>query len=185
MFANLYGIGGKAEGIGEKFSVSNSVSFEMVGLPGEIRFFVHCPRKFADLVEKQILGSYQDADVAIVDEYNIFAPNTEIAYARLVLDEDSYLPIRTAEGFTGDPLANILSTLSKMSENEGAIVQLAVAPTDNAWQKSGSGFVQNVEKNNSDPEKKKINVPQEKLQAITKKISKPGLMAEIRIGKCS
>ena len=181
MFANLYGIGGKADGIGEKFSVSNSVSFEMVGLPGEIRFFVHCPRKFADLVEKQILGSYQDADVTIVDEYNIFAPNTEIAYARLVLDEDSYLPIRTAEGFTGDPLANILSTLSKMSENEGAIVQLAVAPTDNTWQKGGSSFVQNVEKNNSDPEKKKINVPQEKLQAITKKISKPGLMAEIRI----
>ncbi|MEJ1731362.1 hypothetical protein SMA90_34070, partial [Escherichia coli] len=55
MFANLYGIGGKADGIAEKFSVSNCVTFEMVGLPGEIRFFVHCPRKYADMVEKQIL----------------------------------------------------------------------------------------------------------------------------------
>lgn len=181
MFANLYGIGGKAEGIGEKFSVSNCVSFEMVGLPGEIRFFVHCPRKLADLVEKQILGSYQDADVAIVNEYNIFAPKSELAYARLGLDEEPYCPIRMAENFTGDPMANVLSTLSKMSENEGAVVQLVVAPVDSNWQKNGAKFVQKVENNNSDPEKKKISVSQEKLQAISKKISKPGLMAEIRI----
>jgi len=181
MFANLYGIGGKSEGLGGHFSVNNCVTFEMVGLPGEIRFFVHCPRPYADLVEKQILGSYQDADVAIVDEYNIFAPDTEIAYAKLILDESPYAPIRIPEDFTGDPMANVLSTLSKMSENEGALVQLAVAPTDSKWQKNGVGFVQNIEKNNSDPEKKKINVPQEKIQAINKKVSKPGMMAEIRI----
>lgn len=181
MFANIYGIGGKAEGLASNFSVNNCVSFEMVGLPGEIRFFVHCPRKYADLVEKQILGSYQDADVSVVDEYNIFAPNTEIECARLVLDEDSYYPIRVAEGFTGDPMANVLSTLSKMSENEGALVQLVVSPTDSKWQKNGTSFVQNIEKNNSDPEKKKINVPHEKIEAVNKKVSKPGLIAEIRI----
>lgn len=181
MFANLYGIGGKGEGLAEKFSVSNCVSFEMVGLPGEIRFFVHCPKKLADLVEKQILGSYQDADVAVVDEYNIFAPNTEIAYAQLGLDDDVYCPIRVAENFTGDPMANVLSTLSKMSENEGALVQLVVSPTDNNWQKNGEKFVQNVQNNNADPEKSKIKVSQEKLDAISKKVSKPGLMAEIRI----
>ncbi len=181
MFANLYGIGGKGEGLAEKFSVNNSVSFEIVGLPGEIRFFVHCPRKLADLVEKQILGSYQDADVAIVKQYNIFAPKSEIAYAKLGLDEDSYCPIRVAENFTGDPMANVLSTLSKMSEDEGALVQIVIAPTDSSWQKNGEKFVQKVESNNSDPEKKRINVSQEKLQAISKKVSKPGLMAEIRI----
>jgi len=181
MFANLYGIGGKGEGLAEKFSVNNSVSFEVVGLPGEIRFFVHCPRKLADLVEKQILGSYQDADVAIVKQYNIFAPKSEIAYAKLGLDEDSYCPIRVAENFTGDPMANVLSTLSKMSEDEGALVQIVVTPTDSSWQKNGEKFVQKVESNNADPEKKRINVSQEKLQAISKKVSKPGLMAEIRI----
>lgn len=181
MFANLYGIGGKGEGLAENFSVNNCVSFEVIGLPGEIRFYVHCPKKFADLVEKQILGSYQDADVSVVSEYNIFAPGSQIEYARLGLDEDSYCPIRVAEDFTGDPMANVLSTLSKMSENEGALVQLIVAPAESVWQKNGSKFVQKVENNNSDPEKKKMNVSQEKLQAISKKVSKPGLMAEIRI----
>jgi hypothetical protein len=181
MFANLYGIGGKGEGLAEFFTVNNAVSFEIVGLPGEIHFFVHCPKRFADLVEKQILGSYQDADVSIVNEYNIFAPHSKIAYTRLILDEDPYCPLRVAENFTGDPLANILSTLSKMSEREGALVQLIVAPSDGKWQKNGSKFLQNIESNNSDPDKKKINVSQEKIQAITKKISKPGLIAEVRI----
>jgi hypothetical protein len=181
MFANLYGIGGKGEGLAEKFSVNNCVSFEMVGLPGEIRFFVHCPKKLADLVEKQILGSYQDADVSVVNEYNIFAPNTEIAYAQLGLDDETYCPIRVAEDFAGDPMANVLSTLSKMSENEGALVQLVVSPTDNKWQKNGESFVQKVQNNNADPEKSKIKVSQEKLEAISKKVSKPGLMVEIRI----
>ncbi|MHC1716633.1 MAG: type IV secretory system conjugative DNA transfer family protein [Candidatus Dojkabacteria bacterium] len=181
MFANLYGIGGKADGFAEKFSVNNCVSFEVIGLPGEIRFYVHCPRKFADLVEKQILGSYQEADVSVVGEYNIFAPGSQIEYARLGLDDDAYCPIRVAENFTGDPMANVLSTLSKMSENEGAIVQLIVAPADPVWQKNGAKFVQKVENNNSDPEKKKINISQEKIQGVSKKVSKPGLMAEIRI----
>ena len=62
-----------------------------------------------------------------------------------------------------------------------ALVQPVVAPSDQIWQKRGSSFVQKVESNNSDPAKKKINVSQEKLQAIKKKISKPGLIAEIRI----
>lgn len=181
MFANLYGIGGKGDGLAEHFTVNNAVSFEMVGVPGEIRFFVHCPKKFADLVEKQILGSYQDADVIIVNEHNIFAPDTQIACARLVLAEDPYCPIRVAENFTGDPLANVLSTLSKMSENEGAWVQLVVSPVSSLWQKNGSKFVQKIESNNSDPEKKKINISQEKIQGISKKVGKPGLAAEIRI----
>ena len=181
MFANLYGIGGKGDGLAEHFTVSNAVSFEVVGLPGEIRFFVHCPRKFADLVEKQILGSYQDADVILVNEYNIFAPNTKSAYTRLVLDEEPYCPLRVAENFTGDPFANVLSTLSKMSENEGAVVQIIVTPSGSAWQKNGAKFVQKVENNNSDPEKKKIGISQEKMQAISKKVAKPGLATEIRI----
>lgn len=181
MFANLYGIGGKADGLGENFTVSNCVSFEMVGLPGEIRFFVHCPRKLSDLVEKQILGSYQDADVVVVDEYNIFSPNSQIEMSSLILDDESYSPIRVASDFTGDPMANVLSTLSKMAENEGAIVQLVVSPSNSSWQKKGSNFIQNIESNNADPEKKKITVSQDKIDGIRKKISKPGLVAEIRI----
>lgn len=181
MFANLIGIGGKGKGLAEKFTVSNSISFEIMALPGQIKFYVYCPKKLGDIVEKQILGSYQDADVKKVDDYNIFSEEGSVAFTRLGLDEDYYCPIRFSEDFTGDPLANVLSTLSKMSEGEGAIIQILLSPTDSGWQKNGASFVKKVEDNKSDPEAKKLNVSQEKLQAVSKKISKNGFAVDIRI----
>jgi len=181
MFANLVGIGGKGKGVAENFTVSNSISFEIMALPGVIKFFVYCPKKLGDLVEKQILGSYQEADVRKVEDYNIFSEDSKVAFTRLELDDDSYCPIKVSEDFTGDPLANILSTLSKMSEGEGAMIQIVISPSDNKWQKNGAGFVKKVENNNADPEKKKMNVSQEKLQGISKKVSKNGFKVDIRI----
>lgn len=181
MFANLVGIGGKGKGFAEKFTVSNNISFEIMAVPGEIKFFVYTPKKLSDLVEKQILGSYQDAEVKKVEDYSIFSENSKVAFTRLKLDEDDYCPIKVAEDFTGDPLANVLSTLSKMSEGEGAMIQIVVSPSESKWQKNGASFVKKVENNNSDPEKKKINVSQEKIQGISKKVSKNGFNTDIRI----
>ena len=55
---------------------------------------MYCPKKFAEHVEKQILGSYQDADVRKVEEYNIFEKGSEVAYTKLQLAEESYCPIK-------------------------------------------------------------------------------------------
>jgi hypothetical protein len=181
MFANLAGIGGKGKGLAEKFTVNNSISFEIMAVPGEIRFFVYSPKPLAALVEKQILGSYQEADVKKVDDYNIFSENSKVAFTRLSLDDEDYCPIKVYEDFTGDPLANVLSSLSKMSDDEGAMIQIVVSPCESKWQKNGSAFVKKVENNNTDPEKKKINVSQEKLQGISRKVSKNGFRVDIRI----
>src|SRR5258706_3376288 len=39
------------------------ISFEIVGQPADIRFYVHTPNKLRDLVEKQINGTYPDAEI--------------------------------------------------------------------------------------------------------------------------
>lgn len=181
MFANLYGIGGMGDGWKKWITVKNAISFEIVGLPGEIRFYVYAPKKLADLVEKQILGSYQEADVSIVEEHNIFDENSKVSYASLVLTDEQYYPIKTADDFKGDPLANVLSSLSKLVPGEGILVQLVISPAGSGWQKQGRKFVDRVESNNSDPEKKKIHVSQEQMQGINKKTSKVGFNAAIRV----
>ncbi|MDD3474833.1 MAG: DUF87 domain-containing protein [Candidatus Dojkabacteria bacterium] len=181
MFANLASIGGRGKGLAEKFTVNHSISFEIMAIPGEIRFYVHCPKKLSEMVEKQILGSYQDADVKQVNDYNIFDVNTYVEYTRLELEEENYFPIRVAENFEGDPLSNILSSLSKMSNSEGAMVQIVITPTNSKWRKNGEKYISKIESNNSDPEKKHIDVSQEKMQAVGKKISKVGFLTDIRI----
>ncbi len=181
MFANLYGIGGLGKGLKKYITVNNCVSFEIVGLPGEIRFYVYTPKRFVDLVEKQILGAYQDADISVVEEYNIFAKDCKVAYTSLELTDAEYYPLKVAEDFKGDPLGNLLSVVSKMGENEGMVIQVVVAPAGSDWQKKGAKFARSVEANNADPEKKKMKVSQEQLQAITKKTSKIGFYTSIRI----
>ncbi len=181
MFANLHGIGGSGKGLKKHFTVKNCISFEIVGLPGEIRFFVYSPKKLADLVEKQILGSYQDADVTVLEEHNIFHETGEVAFAQLELTDERYYSIKVAEDFKGDTISNILSTLSKMGENEGVLVQVLISPADSGWQKAGRKYVGRVESNNADPEKKRINVSQEQLQSISKKTGKIGFETSIRV----
>lgn len=181
MFSNLYSIGSPKKGWQRFITVGQSIGFEIVGLPGEIRFYVYAPKKLADLVEKQILGSYQDAEVNIVEEHNIYRDDSKVAFTQLELDDDMYYPLKTADDFKGDPLANLLSSLSKVGEGEGILVQLVISPAGKEWQKAGRGFINKVESNNADPEKKRISVSQDQLQAITKKTNKMGFRTAIRI----
>jgi len=181
MFSNLYGIGGGGDGIKKYITVKHCISFEIVGLPGEIRFYVHCPKKLTELVEQQILGSYQSAEVRIVDEHNIFDENSKVAYTSLVLTDEQYYPIKTLDSFKGDPLANIISPLAKLEEGEGILIQLVISPAGSKWQKNGQKFLEKVESNNSDPEKKKIHVSQEQSQGINKKTGKIGYNTAVRI----
>lgn len=181
IFSNLYGIGGMGKGIEKYITVNNSISFELVGLPGEIRFYIHAPKKLANLVEQQILGSYQEAEVISVPEHNIFDEKGKVAYASLAQTDEEYYPLKVAEDFKGDPMANILSTISKLEEGEGALIQMVISPAGGKWQKNGRKFIQRVEENNADPEKKRISVSQEQLQAISKKISKVAFRTAIRV----
>jgi len=44
------------------------LSFEIVGLPGDIRFMSIQPNSLRDFVEKQINGAYPDADISAVND---------------------------------------------------------------------------------------------------------------------
>ncbi len=182
MFANLSGIGGGGKGFLAKYTtIKYAISFEMVGLPDSIRFYIYCPRKLASWVEKQVLGSYQDANFVEAPEYNIFPADGRVAFANLVLTDESYYPLKTSGDMEGDSMANITSSLSKVRDGEGIAVQLVISPTAGKWQKSGRKFVTRVEQNNADPEKKKISVSQDQLQAVSKKCAKVGFGCALRI----
>ncbi len=181
MFANLSGIGGGGKGfLGKFLTVKNSISFEIVGLPESICFYIYCPRKLASWVEKQVLGSYQDAEIIEAPEHNIFNENSRVAFGELELSDDPFYPLRTAESFEGDPLANITSSLSDISEGEGVVIQLVISPAGSGWQKNGRKFVSKVEENNADPEKKRIGFNEDQLKEISRKCSKPGFNCALR-----
>ena len=114
------------------FKLGASLSFEVVGLPGDIRFYVNTPNKVKDYVEKQINGAYPDAEIMplteeaakqkvgfiVGNEYNIFSIDGKVAFASLGLKHSNYLPIKVFKELAVDSMSSVTSTLAKMNENE-------------------------------------------------------------------
>ena len=115
------------------------ISFEIVGMPQDIRFYIYVPNKLKDFVEKQINGAYPDAEIKVVEEkeatkhglivgneYNIFSKEGKVAFAALKLKKHDYQPIKVYKDLAIDPLSSITSVLAKMTEGEGAAIQIVL-----------------------------------------------------------
>lgn len=179
MFASLYTL--KKSGFLAKFKTEDLFSFEIVGLKDKIAFYVNCPKKIQDLVEKQIYAAYPGAEITETDEVNIFSQKGRVSFASLRLDKGSTYPIKTYKDLPTDGLSLITSALSKLGDGEGAIIQVLIQPTDKNWQKKARSYVSNQKKKESDPDKASYSHDPKEMEAITSKAEKPGFKVSIRI----
>ncbi len=172
------------------------ISFEIVGMPGDIRFFIYTPNKYKDMVEKQINASYPDAEIKVVEEgnsrhskegyilgneYNIFSENGSVAFKTLKLKDSNYKPLKNYKEFAVDPLSSITSVLAKMSEGEGAAIQILISGADSKWSKMGRKHIADTKKRESNPETAKYSSDPKELEAIENKIGKPGFYTVVRL----
>ena len=125
LFASLYALYGTTRF--EYFRPQPHMTFEIVGLPGDIRFYVNVPQKYRDFVEKEINGAYPEADIVPVNdpaakqrdgmvigtEYNIFSDNGKVAFMWMNLKGAEYLPIKVYKDLPVDPLSTLTSILRK------------------------------------------------------------------------
>lgn len=162
-----------------------NVSLEIIGNSEDIRFYVVCPKKFQDMIEKQIYGVYAGAEVSVVEEPNIYTETGKVEYAWLGLKKNSYYPLKSYKEMPTDTLSAISSALSKLSEGETVAIQLVLSPTDGSWAKLGRGFISGVKKSEANPEKASYKVDARQLEAIENKCSKVGFEVAVRIVSCA
>jgi len=194
MFSSLASL--RKGGRFSSFKPQPHISFEIVGLPGDIRFYVHVPAKLQDLVEKQINGAYPDAEITVVSEkdanmdnkqfiigndYNIFSKEGKVAFASFKLKSSNYLPLKLYKDLPVDPLSSITSNLAKMTIGEGAAIQILVSPADGKWKKFGRSYIAKTKKNEANPETAKYATDPKELEGIENKIGKPGFDVIVRI----
>lgn len=179
MFASLSAI--KKGGWKAKLGIQDAISFEIVAKHEDIRFYVWCPKRLQDLVEKQINGAYPDADIKEVDEYNIFSENGRVAYAAFQLASAAYYPLKVYKDLPTDPLSTITSVLAKMQEDEGAVIQILISPAGSSAKKAGKVYLAKTKKKESDPEKATYRVDTKTMEEIDNKLSKPWFETSIRI----
>ena len=179
MFASLHAI--NHSGFWSFLKPQEHIAFEIVAKREDIRFYISVPRNLMDLVEKQIHGAYPGADIRIMDEYSIFTATGKVAFAALKLKNSDYMPIRVYRDLPTDPLSSITSVLAKMSEGEGAVVQIIISPAGGKWRSKGRSYISSSKKNEANPEKASFKVDPKMLEAIEAKTSKPGFNTIVRL----
>lgn len=170
-----------AGGLFSFLKTNDHLAFEIVGRPGDIRFYVSVHEHLRDLVEKQIYGMYPGAEIKEVDEYNIFDEKGKVAFASYTLKSPDFYPLKSFKDLPVDPLSAITSSLSKMQDGEGASLQILISPSGDKWKKKGKSYIAGIKKNEANPEKAHYNVDPKVLEAIENKTSKPGFSTVIRI----
>jgi hypothetical protein len=197
MFASLASIRGS--GKFENYKPQPHLSFEIVGLPGDIRFYVHVPQKYRDFVEKQINGAYPEADIVPVNdpaakqkdgsvigtEYNIFSDEGKVAFLYANLKSSDYMPVKVYKDLAVDPLSSITSVLAKMQEGEGAAIQILIKPADAKWVKAGRSYLAGIKKAESNPEKASYKTDAKEIEQVENKLGKPGFHTTVRIVVCA
>lgn len=179
MFSGLYSL--KKPGMfANWFGTEDYFAFEIVALKESIAFYVSCPRKIRDLVEKQINGAYPSADMKEVDEVNIFSEKGKVAFTTLTHESSYFKPIKTFKDLPTDGLSLLTSAFSKMGTGEGAILQIMLQPIDPGWKKKGRNFMSTEKKREADPEKASYSHDPKEMEAISTKLEKPGFRVVMR-----
>jgi len=178
-YAGIYGI--IKRGLSSFFQAQEAISFEIVAKPANICFYVLVPDHLRDLLEKQIHSTYSEAEIIEIPEYNIFHKNGKIAFASLKLSSSNIFPIKRFKDLPTDSLNSITSSMSKLEEGEGIILQMLISPADNSWRGRGKTYINSVQNAQSKDGLAKVNVDSSLTQGVEEKIAKIGFNTAIRI----
>ncbi len=178
MFSAFFSL--KKSGWFSFLDLDDVIAFEIVGKKADIRFYVSAPSRIIDLVEKTIYGYYPNADIKRVDEPNIFSETGKVSFGSLVMKDYPYMPLKAFKDLATDSMAAVTSALSKMDDDEGAMVQILIRPADGKWKKAGKSYVASTKKQEANPEKATFKTDPKVLEKIDDKCSKPGFESTIR-----
>ena len=113
-------------------------SLEIVLHDGLISFYLAAPHQLKDFVEQQLLAQYPEANITEIEDYNIFSPQSEIAAGYLKFSRSYIFPIKTYQTLNSDPLNAIASSLTKISKEDGAAIQIIARSAKKRWHRKGS-----------------------------------------------
>ncbi len=154
------------------------VSLEIVLFNQQIRFQITCATELVPFIETQLQSNYPLVIIEKAeDPLSVVPENKALNIKSLILKNGSYYPLATYENFTDiDPLASVLSVLSKGDPDEVAIVQFALESAGTGWQKSGASYAEKGTKNEDG-----TYSPRSDASVINEKISYPGFNVNLRL----
>ncbi|MBT6690751.1 type IV secretory system conjugative DNA transfer family protein [Candidatus Parcubacteria bacterium] len=141
LFASLSGLKAEKGGFSGR---ADLFSMEIVSLNGLISFYIALPGRYKDFFVQQIQAVYPKVYFEEVNDYNPFNINSQVAAGALRFANDFSLPIKTYRNFEIDPLESITNSLSKLTEDESAVVQYVFRSAPKKWHDRGRKIARNM-----------------------------------------
>lgn len=153
---------------------SKPLALEISLINQQIRFQISCDSSIAPFVQNQIQSNYPL--VIIERNEDILSTNT-LESITLKLNKGSYYPLATYINFKDvDPMASLLSVMSKGSPDLVALIQICLQGTGTSWQRNGEIYANHGLKNEDG-----TYAPRQDKNIIIEKISYPGFATTIRL----
>jgi len=149
LFASIGGLSAQSGFLSWLFGRSDQLSFEIVAREGKIFFYIATPRYLERYIEQQVHAQYPYAQIDVIEDYNIFEPTGTVSGAYMKFTKHFMLPIKTYRKTDSDPLDAIINSLSKLGENDGAVIQYVVRSAKKIWRRKGIRLVRQMQKGKS------------------------------------
>lgn len=152
----------------------HALALEIALVNQQIRFQITCSSDLETFVMTQIQSNYP---LVIMEKVPDPIFNQPLNVATLGLKKGDFYPLATFDTFTDvDPLASILSVLSKGDPEQLIIVQFALEATSTKWQSHGEKYAAQGSKNEDGSYS-----PRSDQNIIKEKITYPGFKVSLRV----
>ncbi|HSX32898.1 MAG TPA: TraM recognition domain-containing protein [Candidatus Saccharimonadales bacterium] len=112
--------------------------FEIVASQGFVYFYAAVPLALIEVVKQAVVSAYPTARLEEVPEHNIFSPVGKVSGTvggELHLKESFIYPIATFQDLKRDAMQALLNSLSTLTKEDGAGIQILLRPADPSWRK--------------------------------------------------
>ena len=178
-------------------------SLEIVGIGGEIHFFICTQSFFRNLIEAQIYAQYPEVEIVEAEDYSkmAFTEGFDTEWGCFGTEfeltaEDAY-PIRTyidyglhetltKEEQKNDPITSFLELLGSLKEGENIWFQILIRATKKDWKDEGKALIDKITERGKklgegEQAKRLTSGESEIIKAIERDVSKLGFDVGIRM----
>lgn len=139
----LYGILASTfqKGFKSKIYGQRHIALEIIAGHGSVHFYAAIPVPLLSVVEQAIVSAYPSASLEEVPEHNIFSSVgrlTGTLGGELVLKENYAYPIATYQDLKRDTMQSMLNSLSSLTKEDGAGIQILLRPAAPSWRKTAT-----------------------------------------------
>jgi hypothetical protein len=116
------------------------VSLEIAVVDKIIGFYVWVPETLRPFIEEQIYSQYPSVQISVVKDYVGSERVSSQLTSEIRLDHDDGLPIKLGSSFKIDPLTSLTATLSELTKDESAWIQIVITPAYDSWNKDALNY---------------------------------------------